>query len=281
VILPAHPIDRGHVADHYDELDRLYREVWGEHLHHGLWSDDDASPEQAVKLLVREVAARAGIDGPARVCDVGCGYGATARQLADEFAASVTAITLSAAQHRFALAAHGPRAGVRYLHGDWLSNALEGGAFDAVVAIESTEHIDDKARCFAEIARVLRPGGGFAICAWLAADDPRAWHVRHLLRPICSEGRLPALHTSSEYAALIAAAGLDLTRVEDWTAAVARTWTVCLRRVLLLLGRERRLRRYLLSRRSRNRDFAPSLLRIRAAYALGAMRYGVFSGHRP
>jgi tocopherol O-methyltransferase len=25
------------VARHYDTLDRFYREIWGEHVHHGLW----------------------------------------------------------------------------------------------------------------------------------------------------------------------------------------------------------------------------------------------------
>ena len=24
------------IASHYDELDRFYRDIWGEHVHHGL-----------------------------------------------------------------------------------------------------------------------------------------------------------------------------------------------------------------------------------------------------
>ncbi len=27
------------IADHYDALDPFYRSVWGEHVHHGLWTD--------------------------------------------------------------------------------------------------------------------------------------------------------------------------------------------------------------------------------------------------
>ena len=24
-------------ASHYDDLDQFYREIWGEHVHHGVW----------------------------------------------------------------------------------------------------------------------------------------------------------------------------------------------------------------------------------------------------
>src|SRR5205085_1479125 len=36
------------VARHYDELDHFYRNIWGEHVHHGLWRRGDESPEIAV-----------------------------------------------------------------------------------------------------------------------------------------------------------------------------------------------------------------------------------------
>ncbi len=37
MIRSSRPILPEEVADHYEELDRIYREVWGEHVHHGLW----------------------------------------------------------------------------------------------------------------------------------------------------------------------------------------------------------------------------------------------------
>ena len=31
------------VAAHYDELDPFYREIWGEHVHHGYWATRSTS----------------------------------------------------------------------------------------------------------------------------------------------------------------------------------------------------------------------------------------------
>ena len=34
----APEVTREDVARHYDQLDRFYRELWGEHVHHGFWA---------------------------------------------------------------------------------------------------------------------------------------------------------------------------------------------------------------------------------------------------
>src|SRR5262245_15738791 len=102
MIKPCRPLPAGVVADHYQELDRLYREVWGEHVHHGLWRTGAETPLQAVEQLVEFVAEAAGIRRGDRVCDIGSGYGASARYVARKFDAAVTALTIVPAQHAFA-----------------------------------------------------------------------------------------------------------------------------------------------------------------------------------
>src|SRR6186713_2311289 len=95
-------VERKHVASHYDELDHFYRDVWGEHVHHGLWLRGDETREQAVLQLTELVARNAEISAGTRVCDIGCGYGATARLLANR-GAKVTGVTVSPAQYKFAI----------------------------------------------------------------------------------------------------------------------------------------------------------------------------------
>ncbi|HEY3899321.1 MAG TPA: class I SAM-dependent methyltransferase [Chthoniobacter sp.] len=90
------------VASHYDELDGFYRDIWGEHVHHGLWLTGDESRTQAVRQLAELVAREAQIREGTRVMDIGCGYGATARLLARELGADVTGMTISEAQYRIA-----------------------------------------------------------------------------------------------------------------------------------------------------------------------------------
>jgi tocopherol O-methyltransferase len=184
MIVPRRAVGPADVAEHYDDLDWAYRSIWGSHVHHGLWLTGRESAEQAVCALVDRVADAAGIGRGDAVCDIGCGYGETARHLRHTRGAHVTGITLSARQQLEAVRLGGGLDGVIVLLGDWLGdNGLPSAGFDEAIAIESTEHMTDKQRCFAEVRRVLRPGGRFAVAAWLAAERPRAWEVQHLLEP--------------------------------------------------------------------------------------------------
>lgn len=266
------------VAGHYDELGSVYREIWGEHVHHGLWRTGRESVSEATDALADLVAARLAPKAGDRVVDVGCGYGATAARLARLVGVRVTGFTLSEEQALVARARPGP---LDFHVRDWLDNGMPDASFDHGYAIESTEHMADKAGLFAQVARTLKPGGRFVVCAWLCGDAPSRWEVRHLLEPICREGRLPGMGTRGEYEAWAAAAGLRLTHYQDISRQVRRTWGIVTRRVLGKLLTTRRYRRLLLSRSARNRMFALSLPRLILAYRTGAMRYGIFTFELP
>lgn len=265
------------VAAHYDDLDYFYRDIWGEHVHHGFWLRGDESREEAVCQLVELVASEARIGRGARVCDIGCGYGATARMLAVEFAAEVTAITVSSAQHDFACQSTGNATNPRYLLGDWLKNDLPTESFDAAIAIESSEHMPDLPTFFSQAHRVLRPGARLVICAWLSADAPGPRARRWLLEPICREGRMPQMGTFADYERLGSAAGFALERQEDVTAKVARTWPTIARVFARKLISRPAYARFLFDRHANNRIFALTIFRIWLAYRTGAMRYGLLT----
>lgn len=281
MILPSLPQTTAAVALHYDELDAFYREIWGEHVHHGYWATGRETPEEAAQALIDLVAARLGVAPGQKVCDIGCGYGATARQLAERHGLEVVGVTVSAAQARLA-AARAPRQGrVTILLQDWLTNELPAAGFDRAYAIESSEHMPDKQRFFDEAFRVLRPGGRLAVCAWLAGDEAKAWEIRHLLEPICREGRLPGMGTLDDYRGFGKRAGFVVGQVEDISARVRRTWSICAWRVLAKLLTEKRYRRFLLDASSSNRIFALTLLRLLLAYRTGAMRYVLLIYDKP
>ncbi len=271
---------QGHddVADHYNELDRVYREVWGDHVHHGYWVTGRESSSEAVVALSDLVGDRLVTQPGEHLCDIGCGYGATAEHFAKRHGVEVTGFTLSAEQHKYATA----RPGALEFHvQDWLANTCDDGRFDRAYAIESTEHMLDKQRFFDEAFRTVRSGGRLVICAWLAASDATKWQIDHLLRPICKEGRLPGMGTQEEYRAMAAKSGFEPIKYEDISRQVSRTWSICTARFLGKLATDRSYRQLVLSSRTRNRDFILSLPRLMAAYRTGAMRYGVFTFHRP
>lgn len=262
------------VARHYDRLDTFYRRLWGEHIHHGLWTDPSFSPTEAVRHLAHRVAADAEMDPGTQVCDIGCGNGAPARLWAETYGASVTGFTVSEAQHAYARRQSVDGPAPTYRLQDFLTNDLADGSVDAAVAVESLTHITDPSAAVREAARVLRPGGRFVTCVWMAAPSPPTWARRSLLDPIRREGRLSGLPTSTEVHQWATDAGLTVQRLNDVTALVRRTWSIVLRRVWGAVATDPAFRRLLLDPSESERVFARTLPRIWAAQHLGVLRYG-------
>ena len=100
--------------------------------------------------------------------DVGGGLGAPARLLAHEHGCRVTVLDLTEAYCRAgerltAWTGLGDR--VRFRHGDALALPFEDGSFDVAWLQHSSMNVADKGRLYAELRRVLRPGG------WLALSE--------------------------------------------------------------------------------------------------------------
>jgi tocopherol O-methyltransferase len=270
-------LDPSVVAAHYDDLDLYYRTLWGEHVHHGLFEQRGMTPEQATRRLISVVADQAEIGEGSDVCDVGCGYGGTARTLAREKGARVTALTVSEAQHAYARNTDPGADNPRYLLCNWLENDLADSTFDVVLSIESSEHMPDLGAFFDEAARVLRPGGRMVVCAWLTRDRLRHWERRHLIGPICKEGRLRGMETRATYQNLATVAGLQPVGFQDVSRQVKATWLICASRAVAAFVRDPEARRFLLRDGGPNRIFALTVFRIWLSYEVGAMRYGILT----
>jgi tocopherol O-methyltransferase len=276
VISSRSEINPDAVASHYDELDHFYRDVWGEHVHHGLWLSGKETREQAVLQLTELVSRNALITPGTRVCDIGCGYGATARLLASQ-GADVTGVTISPAQYDVVSKRKAGSSNPEFVLGDWLTNDFPSDSFDAAIAIESSEHMLDLNAFFAQAHRILRAGGRLIVCAWLAAEKPGRRAEKWLLEPICREGRMPQMGSASDYRSLGERTGFTLQQFEDVSRSVAPTWPEIVRRLLWKFATQPRYLRFLFSPHESNRVFALTILRIWIAYRIGAMRYGVFT----
>ena len=102
-----------------------------------------------VPLVAAVVEAR-----PARVLEVGCGWGELAEWLARESGAEVVATDLSPRMVELAR-----ERGVDASVADVQALPFEDGSFDVAVAAWMLYHVPDLDRGIAELARVLRPGG--------------------------------------------------------------------------------------------------------------------------
>ena len=203
------------------------------------------------------------------------------RALAREYGAEVTALTISRAQYEHCLALDPGTANPTYRLLDWLTAGFEPASFDAVIAIESSEHMDNLESFFGQAVRVLKPAGRLIVCTWLSRDNPNSWERRLLLEPICREGRLRGMGSTAEYRELAQAAGLVPVCFQDVSRQVKRTWPICAWRVARGLVREPSYRQFLARGKSSNKIFALTLLRIWLAYELGSMRYGILTAVKP
>jgi ubiquinone/menaquinone biosynthesis C-methylase UbiE len=109
--------------------------------------------------LTDRIAAAYGLAG-ATVLDVGCGPGHVVARLVDRWGVAGTGIDRSAAMIAEARRAFGGRA--RFELGDVTAQPFEDAAFDTVLA-RMVVHLVDRGAAFAEVARVLRPGGRLVI----------------------------------------------------------------------------------------------------------------------
>jgi phthiocerol/phenolphthiocerol synthesis type-I polyketide synthase E len=116
-----------------------------------------------------------------RVLDVGCGRGGTAGLMAEQFEAEVTGVDLSSAAIGFCRRTHrNPR--VTFEVGDAEHLPCDDASFDAVTNVESSHTYPNLRAFYAEVARVLVPGGVFLYTDLLPVA--RWLEVRALLGPL-------------------------------------------------------------------------------------------------
>jgi tocopherol O-methyltransferase len=268
-------------ASHYDDLDQFYREIWGEHVHHGLWLTGQETDTEATENLVKLAAKLGGTGKGSDVCDIGCGYGATAKILAERYGADVTGMTISSTQWRYAQEHNHVPGKTTYLQRDWYENQLPDNRFDVVETVESLEHMPDLPTFFRECYRVMKPGGRLVAMAWMGCENPSALSKRFLIDAITREGQIAGVRPESEFRAATLAAGFTNYQFHDYAQQVKKTWPLCAWRTVKGFFTKPHYRSFLFSAKNPNRVFAITLFRIWLAYELGVMRYGVFSADKP
>jgi tocopherol O-methyltransferase len=271
-------VSKPEIQFHYDLSTLFYRLLWGQHIHHGLWENDEA-PEVAQLNLTDTLAALAEVRVGDHVVDVGCGMGGSSIRLASRYGAQVTGITLSPVQRLWAMAAarmEGVHRSTEFRRVDAEKAEFERESFDVVWSIECTEHLFDKAAFFRRAATWLKPGGRMTICAWLAGPRAVEPDGAEQVRRVCEGFLCPSLGAADDYVGWMRDAGLVVEPVLDWTDRVTETWEICRRRV-----QQTRVRWLAKVIDRQTTQFLDDFTTILEAYRSGAMSYGCFVARRP
>ncbi len=261
------------IRQHYNISTIFYRILWGQHIHHGLWTGDEA-PKVAARQLTEQLAIEADIRKGDKVVDIGCGMGGSSIHLAGQIDCNVTGVTISSFQKRYATLSSrlaGTSSKTSFLCEDAEKSAFTPESFDVVWSVECTEHLFDKAAFFRNVSRWLKPGGRVAICAWLAGDDPLSEMQQKLVYDVCEGFFCPSLGSEKDYVDWMTDAGLKMVKVHDWTSRVSRTWEICrdrvnrfgIRKIATWIAPEQVI-------------FIDRFQTLLDAYNTGAMKYGCF-----
>ena len=128
------------------------------------------SAERDTAAMLQGLRDRVAADG--RVLDLGCGIGRMTAQLAGRFA-EVVGVDVSPAMVEQAEALHGGTAGLRFEANNGADlAAFADGSFDLVFSYSVLPHLPPAVlrAYFAEVNRVLRPGGWFRYQFWVGPE---------------------------------------------------------------------------------------------------------------
>ena len=206
------------VDSYYDLATEFYEWGWGACFH---FADRRGRETFAQSLLRHEyyLASRLALKAGDCVLDCGCGIGGPARNIARFTPAQVTGITINQFQGDRGTALckqEGVSPLAKLVQGDFMNLPFKDNSFDGVYAIEATCHAPDRAKCYGEILRVLKPGATFACYEWCLTDayDGSERHKK-LKKDIEVGDGLPDLVHTSVCTKALAAAGLDIVEARD------------------------------------------------------------------
>ncbi len=171
-----------------------------------------------------ELARQLGLAPSDRVLDVGSGLGGAARFLAHEVGCTVTGIDLTeeyVATARTLSGWVGLGDRTAFEHASALAMPFADASFDAAYILHVGMNIEAKADLFAEIARVLAPGGRLGVYDVMRIGDGEMSYPV----PWAETGKTSFLATPERYKEALGSAGLDLVDERsrrDWAVEFFR-----------------------------------------------------------
>jgi cyclopropane-fatty-acyl-phospholipid synthase len=202
---PARAFDVG--RRHYDLGNDLYRTMLGPTMVYSCaWWKEAATLDEAQEAKLDLVARKLGLAPGMRVLDVGCGWGTTAKFVAERYGVAVVGVTVSAEQARLAAElCRGLPVEIRLADYRRLT-----GPFDRVLSLGMFEHVGARNyRTFFEVARRCLADDGLLLLHTIGGNRSVRTIDPWIERYVFPNSMLPS-------ARQITAAAEGLFVLEDW-----------------------------------------------------------------
>jgi cyclopropane fatty-acyl-phospholipid synthase-like methyltransferase len=208
------------VNDYYDLCNQFMELGWGESLQFAPLAPKETL-EDAIARHQRVMIAKLRLEPGMTVADIGCGFGALMRRVATE--ADVRVVGINNNEHQLEQAELRNReAGLDGVTDCLKCNIMDmssiaAGSFDRGYAIESTCHTPSRAKAYAEIFRILKPGAlfwGQEMCMTDSFDPMSAEHqsIKQDLKLTIALKEIPGF---AEVNAALESAGFDVLEASD------------------------------------------------------------------
>jgi cyclopropane fatty-acyl-phospholipid synthase-like methyltransferase len=147
--------------------------------------------------------------------------------LARNYNAAVTGITISPVQVEMATkAAASEQLDAKFLLMDAEAMHFQ-KQFDLLWSVESISHYQRREEFFASAAKLLKPGGLFAITDWFKKENLTRAETRKFIDPI-EKGMLVELQVMDDYEHFLTSSGLQIMHRDILNKNCAKTWDLCL-----------------------------------------------------
>jgi sterol 24-C-methyltransferase len=210
---------------YYDFITDHYEGGWGDKFHFCGYFPGE-SWETAQSRHEHHLALMTDIKAGMRVLDVGCGVGGPAREMAKFTGCFVTGVTINdlhVERSNEYNRDQGLQEQVHMVKGNFVDLPFGDGEFDRAYATEALCCAPDMDRAYAEVFRVLKPGGVLGMLDWVVTDqydDGNELH-RRIRNEIERGGSVPHLTSVQAHVDALERAGFEMVVEEDRATAKA------------------------------------------------------------
>ncbi|KAF6176270.1 hypothetical protein GIB67_023561 [Kingdonia uniflora] len=212
----------------YNLVTDIYEWGWGQSFHFSP-SIPGKSHKDATRLHEEMAVDLISVKPGDNILDVGCGVGGPMRAIAAHSKTNVTGITINEYQVNRAKL-HNKKAGLDYLCnvvcGNFLEMPFADDSFDGAYSIEATCHAPNLEEVYAEIYRILKPGGLYVSYEWVTTekyDGENAEHVE-VIQGIERGDALPGLRHYDQIGEIARKVGFEIVKELDLAKPPSKPW---------------------------------------------------------